>query len=131
MIGRTHIALVGALLAVACAAGAFVYGTRVGVAQEQAAQKRANDAANAERRRNQDTIDALAERHQATEYARQANVREIYHESEKVIDRPVYRNVCIDADGIGLLDRATAIANGTGVGEPAGAAAGAALAPAQ
>lgn len=118
MISLSNLALAGAL---AACIGGFAYGTRVGAAQERAAQQRADAAADAERRKLQDQIDASAERHQAAEYARQSNVREIYHESQKVIERPVYRNVCVDADGVGLLDRAASIANAEGVGRPAGA----------
>lgn len=119
--------LLGAALAV-CLIGiaGFAYGVHVGAAQEQATQKRADDARDAERRKLQAQIDASAQRHQAAEYARQGAVREIYHESQKIIDRPVYRNVCLDADGVGLLDRAAATANG----EPVAIAAGNAAAPA-
>lgn len=109
----------------------FSYGVHVGADQEQAAQKRADDAREAERAKLQAQIDASAQQHQATEYARQGAVREIYHESQKVIDRPVYRNVCLDADGVGLLDRAAATANGEPVANAAGTAAAPADGPAQ
>lgn len=125
--GLSHLALAGALIACLTGIGGFAYGTRVGVAQEQAAGKRASDAAEAERQRLQHQIDASAKQHQAAEYTRQTNVREIYHESEKVIDRPVYHNVCVDADGVRLLDRAATIANGEGVGGAPGTAADAAV----
>ena len=111
MIGGSHLAMAAALAACAAGMGGFVYGVSVGVAQEQAAQKRANDAREAERKRLQGLIDASSETAQAKEYARQGSVREIYHESQKVIERPVYRNVCVDVDGVGLLDRAAATAN--------------------
>lgn len=131
MIGLSHLALAGALVACVTGIGGFVYGVRVGTAQEQAAQKRADGAAEAERAKLQGQIDAGAERHQSAEYARQANVREIYHETQKVIERPVYRNVCVDADGVSLLDRAATTANGEGVTQPAGAAPEAAAGPAR
>jgi hypothetical protein len=124
-VGLSHLALAGALAACVSGIGGFFYGTRVGVAQEQAAQRRADNAAEAMRRKLQGRIDASTERAQAAEYARQSGVREIYHESQKVIERPVYRNVCIDADGVRLLDRAAAIANGQSVARPSGAAAAA------
>lgn len=122
-IGLSHVILAGALTASAAGIGGFFYGTHVGAEQEQAAHKRADDAARAERDKLQGQIDASTERSQAAEYARQSNVREIYHESQKVIERPVYRNVCVDADGVGLLDRAASVANGEGVPSPAGTAA--------
>ncbi|MEJ2002997.1 MAG: hypothetical protein P8X77_16755 [Maritimibacter sp.] len=125
-IGLSHLALAGALAACLSGIGGFFYGTRIGVAQERAAQKRVDDAAQAMRERLQDQIDASAERARAAEYARQSSVREIYHESQKVVERPVYRNVCIDADGVRLLDRAAAIANAEGVEQPSGPAAAAA-----
>lgn len=112
MIGTSHLAMAAALAACAAGIGGFFYGTSVGVAQEQAAQKRADDAREAERKKLQGQLDASTERAQAAEYARQGNVREIYHESQKVIERPVYRTTCIDSDGVGLLDRAAATANG-------------------
>ncbi|MES2173300.1 MAG: hypothetical protein V4523_05065 [Pseudomonadota bacterium] len=111
MIGRSHLVMAAALAACAAGIGGFLYGTGVGVAQEQAAQKRADDARNAATKKLQEQMDASSERHQTKEYARQSNVREIYHESQKIVDRPVYRNVCIDDDGVGLLDRAAATAN--------------------
>lgn len=120
----SHVALGAALAACLAGVGGFAYGTRVGVAQEQAAQKRAIDAAEAERSKLQGQIDASAQRHQSAEYARQASVREIYHDTQQIIERPVYSNVCVDADGVRLLDRAAATANGEGVAPAAGAAPG-------
>lgn len=111
MIGKSHLAMAAALAACTAGIGGFFYGTSVGVAQEQAAQKRADDAREVERKKLQGQIDASSERFQTSEYARQDNVREIYHESQKVVERPVYRNLCVDADGVGLLDRAAATAN--------------------
>lgn len=111
MIGKSHLLLAAALAACAAGMGGFIYGTGVGVSQEQAAQERADDAREVERQKLQSQIDASTQRAQTAEYARQGNVREIYRESQKIVDRPVYRNVCIDADGVGLLDRAAATAN--------------------
>lgn len=122
MTGLSHIALAGALAACLAGIGGYVHGVRMGMAQEQAAQKRAEEAADKIRDQLQSRIDASAETHQGEEYARQSAVREIYHESQKIIERPVYRNLCVDADGVGLLDRAAATANGAGVGEPLGTA---------
>lgn len=50
-------------------------------------------------------------------------VRETYREVAKIVDRPVYRNVCLDADGLRVLVQATAIANGDYRPAPAGGAA--------
>lgn len=43
---------------------------------------------------------------------RQTIVREITREVPRIIDRTIYRSACVDGDGIGLLDRAVAAANG-------------------
>lgn len=126
-----RLALAAALAGCLTAAAGFAYGVHVGTAQEKAAQKRADDAREAERAKLQAQIDASAQQHQAAEYARQGAVREIYHESQKVINRPVYRNVCLDSDGVGLLDRAAATANGEPVANSVGAAAAPADGPAQ
>lgn len=112
-LGLSHVALGGALMACVAGFGGYVHGIGVGEAREQAVQKRADDAADAVTKKLQSQIDASDERYQATEYGRQSSVREIYHETQKVIDRPIYRTVCVDADGVGLLDRAAGTANGT------------------
>lgn len=126
MIGASHLALVSALAACLTGIGGFAYGVRVGTAQEQAAEHRAQAKADKVRGELQSQIDASAQQHQANQNARQAGVREIYHDSQKIIERPVYGTVCVDADGVGLLDRAAATANGEGLAPAAGAPAGAA-----
>jgi hypothetical protein len=108
--------------------GGYAYGVHVGTAQEQAAQRR-DDARETLRQQAQGRIDTSAQAHQAREYARQTTVRDIYHESEKIIDRPVYGAACIDADGVRLLDRAAA--NGQREPDPAGPAAQPSAAPAR
>lgn len=45
-----------------------------------------------------------------------ANERTIEREKLQIIDRPVYRNECLDADGLQLVERARA---GTGKPDPA------------
>lgn len=127
----SHLALAGALAACVAGIGGFAYGVNVGSAQEQAAQKRADDAVEVERRKREAAIDASSQQHQAAEYDRQANTREITREVATIIERPVYRSTCLDADGVRLLDHAAAVANGESVGEPAGAPAQAAEHPAQ
>ena len=71
MIGKSHLAMAAALAACAAGIGGFFYGTSVGVAQEQASQKRADDAREAERKKLQGKLDASSEAAQAKEYARQ------------------------------------------------------------
>lgn len=114
MIGKSHLAMAAALAACASGIGGFFYGTTVGRNAEQASQRRADTAAEAVRKTLQGQIDAAAIKAQSEEYQRQASVKEIHNETIKIIDRPIYRNVCIDSDGVRLLDRAQAVANGDG-----------------
>lgn len=123
--------MAAALAACASGIGGFVYGTGVGRNAEVASQRRAQDAAEAVRKKLQGQIDAAAIRSQNKEYQRQQSVREITHETLKIIDRPVYRNICIDADGVRLLDHAATVANGAGGTAALGAAADAASGAAQ
>jgi hypothetical protein len=125
------LALASALAACLTGIGGYAYGVHVGTAQEQAAQKARDDARETLRQQAQGRIDTSAQAHQAREYARQTTVRDIYHESEKIIDRPVYGAACIDADGVRLLDRAAATANGQREPDPAGPAAQPSAAPAR
>lgn len=46
-----------------------------------------------------------------------ANERVIEHETTRIIERPVYRNDCVDDDGLQLLRR---MAHGADPGKPAG-----------
>jgi hypothetical protein len=130
MIGLSHIALAGALAAAVTGFAGYLHGIGVGKNSERAVQFRVEMAAEAEREKLQSQIDAAAEKQQAAEYGRQTNVREIVRESQKIIERPVYRTVCVDADGVRLLDAAADVANGTGLPAFAGAPAGAAAAAA-
>ena len=130
MIGRSHLVLGAALAACLAGIGGFAYGARVGVAHEQAAQLRATRAADAERQRLESQIDASTMRAQTAEQNRQGAVREIYHDSQKIIERPVFRTICVDRDGVSLLDRAAATANGDGISPSADAPGAPAIGPA-
>jgi hypothetical protein len=57
-------------------------------------------------------INAASFRQGKSEAVRGETVREIYREVAKIVDRPVYRNVCLDADGLRILSSAAATANG-------------------
>lgn len=126
MIGKSHLAMAAALAACASGVGGFAYGTSVGRNAEVAAQRRADAAAKKVRDELQGRIDAAAIAAQSKEYERQQSVREIHNETVKIIDRPIYRNLCIDADGVRLLDRAQETANGQSGTPPVGTAAAAA-----
>lgn len=126
MIGLSHLALAGALAACLAGIGGYVHGTGVGRAQEQASQQRAYAAAQAATRKLQVQLDAATEASASKELTRQENVRTITRESKTIIERPIYSTVCVDADGVRLLDRAAENANGKrpDIGPPAGDAGG-------
>ncbi len=121
--------LIAILLIVGGATYGFIQGFDSGQAHEQAEFAKTKAKHELEQRALQAQIDAATARYQSAEYARQDTVREIYRETQSIIDRPVYRNVCIDADGVGLLDRAAAAANGESLPGFAGTAAAAAASP--
>lgn len=114
------------LVGVLAIGGAYVGGRFDGQAIEKGAELRADREAEKVRVQLQGQIDTSATAAQTVENQRQTDVRSIYREKETIVDRPVYRNVCVDADGVGLLDRAAAIANGFGFTPPARPAAPAA-----
>ena len=72
------------------------------------------------------TLDTLAGQAAAAQRDQQTSTKDIYHEAIRIVDRPVYRNLCVDADGVGLLDRAAAVANRGFAFSPPDRAAGAA-----
>lgn len=125
MIGRLNIALLGLVAAI----GAYELGTVRGVASEKGAQARIALAKAEAIKPLQSKLDQATANHFAALNDRAAAFREIRHETQTILERPVYRNVCIDADGVRLLDRAADIANGRAdlagtSGPPAGTAEG-------
>lgn len=109
--------------AIALLAGAYVFGRADGRAIERDKQAAVKAATEAERAKRADRVEQIAGAAQQASTTRQENVREIYRESHTVTERPVYRNVCVDADGMRLLDRAAAAANGEDLGRAASGAA--------
>ncbi len=128
---RPYLALIGAVLAVAIIVAAYVAGRRDGRAIADGKQAAVEQAVAAERKKNETAVAATDAAGAVKENDRQSLVREIIRESHTITDRPVYRNVCVDADGVRLLDRATAVANGGDPGAPAVAPGDVAAAPAQ
>ncbi|MFC4256678.1 hypothetical protein GRI97_15865 [Altererythrobacter xixiisoli] len=119
---RLQLLLIAALLVIGSALAGYLRGFDAGRDHEQSALAKARAEHEREQRALQAKIDAATARYQSAEYARQGNVREIYRESQSIVERPVYRNVCIDADGVSLLDRAAAAANGENIPGTAGTA---------
>lgn len=111
-------AAVGALLLVV---GAFFYGRHVGYTECENDRLKAAAAAQEKREKQIGQAQAGDAKAAEADVQRETIVREITREVPKVIDRPVYRNVCIDADGVRLIGRAVEAANG---GAAAGRSAG-------
>jgi len=110
----------GALaLAALAGLGGYAHGVDVGSQRERAATFEQVNKANEARDRLRVQIEQAAIRHMEADQSRQSTQREIVRESVKIVDRPVYRNVCIDGDGVRLLDRA---ANGANGDDPAASA---------
>ena len=111
-------AAVGALLLVV---GAFFYGRHVGYTECENDRLKAAAAAQEKREKQIGQAQAGDAKAAEADVQRETIVREITREVPKVIDRPVYRDVCIDADGVRLIGRAVEAANG---GEAGGRFAG-------
>lgn len=101
----------GTIGALALSIGAFFFGRDVGRDAVRAEMLEQVAAADAKRRDTEIEMGKLRLASVEREQARQGTMREIYREVPTVIDRPVYRNDCIDADGVQLLDRAADAAN--------------------
>jgi hypothetical protein len=102
---------------------AYVLGRTDGAAIVRGEQAAVNDALDQERGRREGQLQKVDAGGAMLELERQAEVREIVRYVPQIIDRPVYRNVCVDGDGMRLLDRAAAAANGIDPGAPADSAA--------
>ncbi|HEX8301067.1 hypothetical protein [Sphingomonas sp.] len=119
-----------AIVALALLGGSYAYGRSDGAAIERDKQAEIAAAVLLERAGRELKVDQLGAGQARAEAARAGSMREIYRETNTVTERPVYRNVCIDADGVQLLESAAATANGAnpGVG-PADAGAPSPAAP--
>lgn len=120
----------GGLLVLAALGGAYWQGRVDGGNAVSASVVKSLDRAEKARQRIAAAIDDVASRHAAASTAQTTETREIYRETIRIVDRPVYRNQCADADGVQLLDRARANANrGLAGGADGGTAATAGDAP--
>lgn len=108
--------IAGATALLAAIGGAYAYGRGDGRAIERHKQAAIEAAVRVEREKREQLVDQLGAGAARLETTRQQNVREIYRESHRVTERPVYRNVCVDADGMHLLDAAAGVANGEDTG---------------
>ncbi|MEG3182131.1 hypothetical protein [Sphingomonas sp. LT1P40] len=114
-----------ALLGVAGTITAYVVGRDDGSAIQRDMQAAVEKATADLRKQREQLVDQIGGAAVAQQSQRQSNVREIYRESHTITERPVYRNVCVDADGVQLLVRSAAAANGADPGvRPSGTGAG-------
>ncbi len=108
----THTAAALASLAIGFGAGWKVQGWRWSAADGE----RATSTAEVQRLR-QMAADAAAGRHEAARATLAARRIVITREVDRVVEKPVYRNVCLDADGLRIL--AAAVGAASAPGEPA------------
>ncbi len=109
-----------AIVAIVLMVVAYIAGRTDGRAIADGKQAAAERAAAAERGKRETKVAAGDVAGQVRETARQNQVREIIRETNTISERPIYRNVCVDADGVRALDRAAAVANGGDPGASAG-----------
>lgn len=120
---RIQLYLVAALVAIAAIGTAYLKGRSDGAGLQRAAQAKVDQRAAAAARRIARAANVIDQRLAAAQGAQRAEIREIVREVPTVVQRPVYRNVCIDDAGVQLLERAVAAANGDAVGRADGAGA--------
>lgn len=97
------------LCAVIASIAAALSGAGVWHVQEwrHAAIDQARAEATAEQRRTQEKAASAASTAFEQDRSKNENrIRTVYVQIDKIIDRPVYRSVCVDADGLQLLNRA-------------------------
>ena len=123
---RLIIGLAAALAWLASITGAFFYGRSAGIDHQKAVQAKAVAAAELKERTAAIAIDSVNGAAAAAQRDQSTIMRTIHAESIRVVEKPVYRSSCIDADGVQLLDRARAAANIDLASQSAGNAAGAA-----
>lgn len=95
------LAVLGTLAAIV--AGIYGKGKDVGRAQVKGQWDRANAEA---RKREQEASAKAAKALEAERQKRKVVIRERTVYVDKIVDRPVYRNVCLDADGLRCLGSA-------------------------
>jgi hypothetical protein len=115
MIGLPNPYLAGAVAIglIASHGCAYVKGRGAGAASVQAKYAKAVDKAGKAIAKAQTRIDAIGTAGTEASTQQGQENRSIYHETLRIIERPIYSTRCVDADGVGLFDRAAANANRT------------------
>lgn len=106
--------LITGVAGLAALIGAFFFGRSTGIDHERARNLAALEKGRKAIEQSIAQVQAVDRARVEQEGQRQTIVREIYREVPKILDRPVYRNVCVDADGVRIIRRAVAAANGRG-----------------
>lgn len=119
MIGQGYLAAGALLMSVASGIGGYFHGLDTGTTRERHRADTAIQKANDDRDTLRGQIEKAALLHLQADQDRANTHREIIRESTKIVDRPVYRTVCVDTDGVRLLDRAAENANARSAGPPA------------
>lgn len=116
------------ILLLVVAVGGFATGVKWHAGQDAIAeQARQLNQRAAERLRRQNSNTAAAV-HEADKVEIRTVFKTITEEVERVVEKPVYRDVCLDADGLRVIQSAIDRANGT-AGQPGHAVRAAAAAP--
>ena len=101
---RWQIGLLAAAALLLAAPKIYDKGEAAGLAQAEAEYaeqlRKAEDAVKAKTA----AIEQIALNQLAADQQRQTTHQEIIRESTQIIDRPIYRNFCVDADGLRILD---------------------------
>lgn len=53
----------------------------------------------------------ISEKYQSEKAVREEKERMIYVQVQKIVEKPVYRNVCVDSDGLSVINAAIADGN--------------------
>lgn len=102
----------GALAGLGLLIGAFFFGRSTGIDHQKAVYAKAEAKAVAAMEKGRLAIETVSSRLSEARRDQDTETRTIYHEATRIIERQSVA-VCVDAAGVGLLDRARANANRT------------------
>lgn len=108
----TQLRLLGTIIGLCALIGAFFYGQSIGTARTEARYLKAAERLRQSSERMIRAAQIQQEAAARIEAQRRSTMREIIREATTIIERPVYRADCIDADGLRLINRAVEAANG-------------------
>jgi hypothetical protein len=103
-------------IAAAAAAAAFVAGWQVRDWRADAAELARVQAEQRDTLRRQEAAYGASSRHEARRETLRREIQTVTVEVERVVERPVYRNECLDADGLRLI--ASAIGTAASASQP-------------